>query len=340
MTAKNKPSTQDLKSLYTTALDFRDFGCWDWMDETDIFGVQNPANEEIGYCCVIGANREMFGLIVYLGTEGLDSYNRILSDRSKNTNSIFYQKCLIISFENKNVLEKADLDTIKSLGLNIRGSYAYPMCREYTPGFYPWFIAPDQIQFLTLCLQQAKEVSGRFKENKEILFSDNKNEYLVRALRTVQNGVEWQDMWVPPKRVKKNVSYLSRIPHDQLDEIKSKYRLVNVSWEFDCSYSFNPMQDKKNTRPYYPRLLMCVDKDSEFILQTKLIAQVDIVNECQIELIKAIEQIGMIPQTIEVMDKEYYSILLPVTSSLGIDLQLVKNMKVVRKIKRDIEKYI
>ncbi|MDI6803317.1 MAG: hypothetical protein QME58_05660 [Bacteroidota bacterium] len=340
MTTQNKPSTQDLKSLYNAALDFRDFGCWDWMDDTDIFGVQNPATEEIGYCCVIGANREMFGLIVYLGTEGLDSYYRILSDKSKKTDSIFYQKCLIISFENKNILEKIDLDTIKSLGLNIKGSYAYPMCREYTPGFYPWFISPEQIQFLTLCLQQAKEVAGRFKENRQILFSDNKNEYLVRGLRTVQNGIEWQDMRVQPKMVKKNVSYLSRIPHHQLDGIKSKYHFADVGWEFDCSYSFNPLQEKKNTRPYYPRFLMCVDKYSAFILQAKLIEQVDIVNECQYELIKAIEQLGVIPKLIEVMDKDILSILRPITTSLGIDLQLVKNLKVLRKIKKDMEKYI
>lgn len=339
MTEQEKPSVQELKSLYTATLDFRDLGCWKWMSDLDLFGVQNPETEEIGYCCVIGANAEMFGLVVYLGNEGLDSYNLMASGKINNNDAVFSQKCLIVSFENKKNLEKADLDIIKSLGLNISGSYAYPMFRDHTPGFYPWFIAPEQIQFLTLCLQQAKEVGGRFKENETMLISEKKNEYLVRVLQTVPHGVEWKNVWMQPQKSKKNISYLSRIPQEQLIEIESKYSFANVGWEFDCSYSFNPIQEDENTRPYFPRLLMCVDKYSEFILQTKLLAQVDIVNECQFELIKTIEQIGIIPRLIGVTDKEVYSILLPVTSSLGIDLQLVKNLKILRKIKRDMEKF-
>lgn len=58
------------QELYGAARDFRNVECWDWMSDSDIFGFLNPESGEIGYCCVLGAFGEVFGLVVYLGTEG------------------------------------------------------------------------------------------------------------------------------------------------------------------------------------------------------------------------------------------------------------------------------
>lgn len=338
----SSPSTSEWKALFESAIAFRDIACWNWMYDSDIFGVQNPKTDEIGYCCILGANAEMFGMAVYLGTDGLAGYKQVASGKyKKNTiNAVFIQKCLMVSFENKSDLEKVDKDLIKSLGLNIKGQHSYPMFRDYTPGLYPWFINREQAQYLTLCLQQAKIVAERFKNDASLLDAFRKDEYLVRTLQTVQGGVEWQDVWMKPKMVKDNITYLSRIHPEQLNNIKTECEVVNTVWEFDCSFKDMPIQDNENSRPYFPRLVMCVDKDSGFILHIKIFQEIDLVDNCQIEFIKAIRQLNMMPKVVEVMDKKIYSILLPITSLLSIDLKLVKNLKTLKRAQREMDKLL
>jgi len=71
------PTIQDWKNLFDAALKFKKIAPWQWMWDSDIFGVQNPANGEIGYCCIMGAAKEIYALAVYQGSEGLESYLRL-----------------------------------------------------------------------------------------------------------------------------------------------------------------------------------------------------------------------------------------------------------------------
>ena len=69
------------KELFAAAGGFREIEPWRWMSDSDVFGVQNPADKQIGYCCVLGELGEVFGLVVYLGSEGLEQYRKIQSGK-------------------------------------------------------------------------------------------------------------------------------------------------------------------------------------------------------------------------------------------------------------------
>src|SRR4030042_3549250 len=108
-----QPSLQEWNTLYRAALDFWQIQPWHWVDDTDLFGVKNPQDGEIGYCCVVGALGEFIGLVFYLGTEGLESYMKIRASESPEEDVLSTGKCLTASFGDRKSLQKRDLEVIK-----------------------------------------------------------------------------------------------------------------------------------------------------------------------------------------------------------------------------------
>ena len=177
----HQPSIQEWQSLYGAAIDFWRIQPWQWVNDTDLFGVKNPEDGQIGYCCVVGALREFLGLVVYLGTEGLESYLKIQTSESPEEDVLSTGKCLTASFGDRKSLQKPDLGVIKELGLRFRGPKSWPLFRSYEPGYYPWYINQRQVRFLAHAFRQAADVSLRIKHNRNLLSNSEEGRFLVRV---------------------------------------------------------------------------------------------------------------------------------------------------------------
>ena len=121
-------SLEEWGKLYTTAIEFKNTHCWDWMYDSDIFGVSNPENGKIGYCCVLGNTRELYGLAVYNGTNGLQGYYKLQSDEYlyDAISALNIQDCIMMSFVDRQDIAKEDRQIIKQLGLKLKGKDSYP----------------------------------------------------------------------------------------------------------------------------------------------------------------------------------------------------------------------
>src|SRR3954470_9743139 len=65
------PSLDEWRRLYEAAIRVKELEPWKWMDERQVFGVQNPETGELGFVSLMGMAREHFAVAVYLGAEGL-----------------------------------------------------------------------------------------------------------------------------------------------------------------------------------------------------------------------------------------------------------------------------
>jgi hypothetical protein len=242
---KSEPSLEEWKTLYNAAIEFRKIEPWEWMKETDVFGVQNPQSGEVGYCCIMGELGEVLAMALYLGTEGLQGYKKIQKGQIKagDPDSLYIQDCLMLSFEDKRFVDQEDRQIINALGFKFRGRNSWPLFRSYKPGDFPWFLSRDEVLYMTSALQQAKEVCLRLKENKELLSPPKKNRYLLRVPETKGSMIVWKDEWREPAPLKK-VKYLDeKVDEVRIQRIRKTAKPTPVIWEIDFFYTPTPIAE-------------------------------------------------------------------------------------------------
>ncbi len=330
---ESQPSINDWQRLYDAAVEFKKLKCWEWVLDSNTFGVQNPSNDEIGYCCITGYLGQHFALVVYLGTEGLEIYLKAKSGRVlENPLEIFVnQKCLMASFEDRETLSKEDREVIKKLGLRFRGQNQWPQFRSYQPGYPPWELTRDEAEYLTLSLQQAIEISLRFKENPDILTSPEKSRYLVRVPEKVDDGYRWTDEWLEPDPLEEEPeAAIPPINEIRLQRIKKTIKRRGGSWEIDFFFTPTPVEDGEG-RPYYPYAVLHVDSHQGIVLNANMMKPADYGTEIPNSLMSVIENAQVIPNEILVKKERTLELLNLIASRLGIRMKLMNRLEMLEQ---------
>jgi len=337
----SSPSVQEWKNLYDAAIKFKEIGSWNWMWDSDIFGVQNPANGEIGYCCIMGRLGEHFALALYLGTDGLEGYLRIRSGKIPMDyfDALHLQKCLMASFEDRQFLQKPDIQIIKKLDLKFRGRNSWPLFRSYRPGYHPWYLTSEEARYLTLALQQAIEVSLRFKKDPDILTPPKENYYLVRVPEMEGECLRWRDEWIEPQPIEKVEIVAELIDDVRIERIKKMVSHRYGVWEADFFHSPTVVREKEE-RPYYPYVFLLVDHHSYFILNAHLSAPSKYRSEFPEQFLNLIANIKFLPNEILVRKEEVFKLLEPITSELNIKLRLVKRLTALEEAQNNMFEFL
>jgi hypothetical protein len=335
------------------------------MSDTDVFGVQNPKNQQIGYCCVLGELGEVFGLVVYLGTEGLEQHGKILSGklRAGSPEMVYGQSCLTAWFSNRNELDKIDIEIAKQAGFKPRGRSSWPQFRSFRPGYHPWFLTEDEARYLTLCLEQTRDVALRLKTNPKWLAATSKGHYRVRVTITnsettanqatptgdetgqqtlfpdsaQKQAGQWLDQWLKPTPLAQRS--VASVPLDEvrLQRIKNASQAHASAWEIDGFFSMDAVDG--DDRPYYPYMLLCVDHDSGFILSSALANPSTWESEFIEAFLSGIEQSKLFPEKLTLRKEDLRRLFEPSAAKLGIRLELTKKLAAVDHAKREFEKF-
>lgn len=284
---------------------------------------------------MLGKAGEVFGLAVYLGNEGLEGYLRVSEGEvnAEDDDILHLKKCLLLSYDDKRYLEKPDLEVIKNLGLEFKGHNAWPLFRNYQPGYYPWYLTKDQAQYFILCLQEAKETVLRFKENPNLFDSSDAGNYFVRIREGSAGNMKWKNAWLKPAPLKEMVVMVKTIDGQRLEKIKEISSREKQIWEVDFFYA--PMYiAEKGKRPYFPITLLFVDNYSYFIFNAHITTHDKYRIEFSEQFLKTIEGIRVIPEEIRVRKKELFVYLEQLATQLGIKMRLVRKLQAVDETRR------
>lgn len=337
---QSEPSLEEWKTLYEAAVEFRKIEPWEWMKETDMFGIQNPQNGEVGYCCIMGELGEVLAMAVYLGTEGLQGYIKIQKGQIKpgDPDSLYIQDCLMLSFEDKRFVDKEDRQIINELGFKFRGRNSWPIFRSYKPGYFPWFLNRDEVLYLTVALQQAKEVCLRLKENKKLLSPPKKNLYLTRVPETRGGMIVWRDEWREHSPLKKVEYSNETVDEVRIERIRKNAKPTPMIWEIDFFYTPTPVA--QGDRPYFPYAIMIIDHDSSFILDMYLAKKVGYKKEFLVKFLSCIEKMSILPLEVLVRKEEAMILFEPYTSRLNIKLSMVKRLENIDHARREMARHL
>jgi hypothetical protein len=330
MSSENtSPTLEEMRSLYEAAIRFQALQPWIWLEDSDLFGVQDPVSGEVGYCCIMGMAGEHFALAVYLGSEGLAGYLELATGQVPRdpVAVLATQKCLMASFEDRGQLSKADLQTIRDLGLKFRGRHAWPQFRSYRPGYEPWYLTRGEALFLTLALEQAIDVAARCKEEPDLLTPARPGLFLVRVPERRADGWEWHDAWRAPDPRRPSAVEGPPIDEERLQKVRETAARVRDTWEADVFYFPQAVKDKEDERPYYPQAIFCVDQRSGLVLMMELVRE-DLLAATLVEqFLQLLERLRQAPREVQVRRQEAYDLLAPAASRLGIRLKTVRRLK-------------
>ena len=329
----SEPSQEDWAALYGAAASFKKQSPWRWMNDLDPFAVENPAGGQTGYCVIMGSGGREFGLAVFLGEEGFEHYRRIESGEldPESIETAFMLRSLSLTYGSRGELEKKDLATIRSLGLRFRGKMEWPLFRSQRPGWMPWFLAQDEVRFLTILLQQALDVSARVRDEDLELQQDDDGELV---LTRYFQGTKWREEWRKPGI--KEPEIVPGVPDpERLNELRQSAGKPSGTWEIDMFPLAAPVPAESG-RLYLPRLALAVDKYTGMVLGLELLGPTPDATAKQDGILRLLESARHIPRQLRVATEEMRLIIEPTAENLGMSVR-VGVLPALEEAKHDLQ---
>lgn len=310
------------------------------MWDSDLFGVRNLENGEIGYCCILGKSGEFFGLEVNLGTEGLVGYMKFLSGEvdESDPDIMHLKKSLLTSFVNRSELTKEDCEVIKKLGLSFRGPHSWPQFRSFRPGYFPWHLTKKEAQFLILCLEQSLEVLTLFKKNPNILLPPEEKYIYVRVPKKKGQKIQWRAEWLEPEPLERTFFMAKSIDEERLRKIEDRAFPIQKTWEIDTFYAPVYVREK-GKRPYFPAMFLCVDQESRYVLQSHITNPEEKYFKFAEPFLVTLETHGLLPYEILVRREELFILLQSFTERLNIKLRRIDRLKTIEEVRRHMQDF-
>ena len=266
---ETKPTLEQWRRLFAVAEAVKALAPWDWMNETDLFAVEDPASGQLGYVSVMGAIGEHFAVAVYLGGAGLRGFMAMQDAGESDIEELFFVvPQLQASFEDRESLNAEDREIIKALGLKFRGRNVWPLFRSYRPSYLPWHLTADEAGFLIAALEQVLDVAPRFRADASLFYGQDVEGLLMRSASSSAPGAAWVD------RRQAELDLESEPVAVAIEE-----RMLNKlaalpsgkgSIEIDLFMLPSPVREGKG-RPYFAYNLLFVDGDTGSIYGFELL---------------------------------------------------------------------
>ncbi|HHG85994.1 MAG TPA: hypothetical protein ENJ82_14700 [Bacteroidetes bacterium] len=330
-------SSDAWRKLFLAASAFRTAAPWEWVSDSQLFGVVDPETGERCYCSVMGGLGDYFALGVYPGSEGFRSYHMLFSDDVDEdpNESLYYQRCMVGAFEDEGELDEDDKILARSLELNFDGDRQWPNFRSYRPGFMPWAMDAAEVNLMTIAYEQALIVTYQIKEDSAAFPSYNPAEPGKVSFRKLV-GDAWTDVKLEPDSPVALSPAQLQYDAEKLKKAVSNWEKSQGIWLMEMFFLDKPVMEEEDERPYFPKAAVFMDMKDGRILGLDAIKPQEVETATLDTMLELFDHFGALPETIVVSNRANYILLKGFCRLAGIDLELDEKLDVVDDLRNEI----
>jgi len=268
-------NTEIFKEIYTMAEELQDMSPWNWMYESEVFGVKIPGTDRIYFVSVMGAEGQFEAIAAYRGRQGLAQFFQFQEEvETMPPETIFTIPHLMLSFTDRNELDREQLDSIRSTGLKFRGAGNWPRLEINEPGYLPVLPGGETLSDAMVVLEQALEVADRAMLGTDFLFREHPEFDAVLVREQVREGGEtiWRDIYEVLNADPVIKSFRLGVFEETVEQVAGLPE-KKIVIETDLVLLPKPVKPR-GERGYFPFALLMVDKRSGIVLGANVLSPV------------------------------------------------------------------
>jgi hypothetical protein len=336
---KDKQIWQD---FYQAAIEFRDLKPWEWMYDSELFGIQDPQSGETNYCCIMGNAGEHYAMGLYLGDEGLKSYLLLsnLADQvpSADIKAIIYNQLMLkVEFTSRENITENELKIFKELGLKFRGKQAWVAGRYFSPDRPDYPLDASQALILTHALRQAALVCERVKNDKDLLYGPEE-EMLVRIPEQQEEALSWSERFEKPKTYHFHPFPSIKPSAKRVKKAKEKLEQKDAAMLLMFQYMGTPVLDESK-QMVIPRMAIWLSYPEAMVIGNEVIMPDRSMEDLEDAFFELIHHLELIPKQIGFNSVMGYRAFLELTDALEIEALLIPDDPLFAEVEQSLQQF-
>lgn len=267
---RKEATIKQWKALYEVTTRIKELKPWEKFWDLDLIGVIKDDDDESVFYSILGRGGDCYGIAVYEGFEGLNSFLMLTMQQSMNLSTeyaMFNQKNLTCYWGNRDELTDKQRKIIKELGYTYRGKNQWLYFLSFEPGYYPYNMDADEVLRMTEHMQNLERALKCYEQETESVDFEHGN--MFHIMLDEENQISSVGEMPLPFTSFQFGNLL--ITDEKLLSDLAKVPKGNAVLEADVSVLGASLTDKKYDRPVNPALSLLGDADSGAVIKFEML---------------------------------------------------------------------
>lgn len=267
-------TSEQWKDLYEVTTRIKELKPWEKFWDMDLIGVIKDDDEDSVFYSILGRGGDCYGIAVYEGFEGLNSFLMLTMQQSMNLSTeyaMFNQKNLTCYWGNRDELSDKQRKMIKELGYTYRGKNQWLYFLSFEPGYYPYNMDTDEVLRMTEYMRNLERALKCYEQETEGVDFEHGNMYHI-MLDEENEIISTGEMPLPFTSFQFGNLLIT---DEKLLSDLAKVPKCNAVLEADVLALGASVNDKKYDRPANPALSLLGDANSGAVIKFEMLEPED-----------------------------------------------------------------